>query len=53
MAALTVETFRRLLAGTLTWMQIIIDMETGNMRSVPADPQTLTEMLGKNSVQIQ
>jgi len=46
MAVLVLEVVRRLLAGTLTWMQVYQDMESGTMRTVDATPETVARMTG-------
>jgi hypothetical protein len=40
------EVVRRLLAGTLTWMQVYLDLESGTMRTVDATPETVARMTG-------
>lgn len=46
MAMLTVDIFQKLLTGRLTWMGAYIDLETGSLTPVPAEPVTVARMLG-------
>lgn len=46
MAALVVEVARRLIEGTCSWMQLYLDLDTGTLQPVFADPEVLKEMSG-------
>jgi PRTRC genetic system ThiF family protein len=46
MSVLVLEVVRRLLAGTLSWMQIWLDLENFTMRTVGATPETVARMTG-------
>lgn len=46
MATLVLDFVGKLLAGKLTWMGAYIDLETGTLRPVPADPETVARMVG-------
>lgn len=45
MAAITVETVRRIVMGACPWMQIIVDMEQGAMTPVMATPENCREIM--------
>jgi hypothetical protein len=44
MAALVLETVRRLIEGTCSWMQLYLDLEAGALMSVPATPEVIGKM---------
>ena len=44
MATLVLEFAYKLLAGKLTWMGAYIDLETGMMQAIPAEPVTIARM---------
>jgi len=44
MATLVLEFVYKLLAGKLTWMGAYIDLETGMMQAIPAEPITIARM---------
>ncbi len=46
MATLVLEIVRRLLAGTLSWMGVYIDLEIGTLRPVLIEPKTVARMTG-------
>ena len=46
MATLVIEFMYRLLTERLTWMGAYIDMETGTLQTVPAEPETVARMFG-------
>jgi len=46
MATLILDMVNRLLRGTLTYMGVYLDMETGTMQRVPATPITVARMMG-------
>ena len=46
MATLVLEFMFRLLKGTLTWMGAYVDLDAGNLSTVPAEPETVARMFG-------
>jgi len=46
MATLVLEFMYRLLKGTLTWMGAYVDLDAGNLTTVPAEPETVAMMFG-------
>ena len=52
MAALVVEVVRRLIAGTCSWMQLYLDMETGTLHPVMAEPEEVKKIVGPKKVQL-
>lgn len=52
MAALVVEVVRRLIAGTCPWMQLNLDMESGTLQAVMANPDEVKKLVGDKKVQI-
>lgn len=46
MAALVLQFVQKLLTGQLTWMGAYLDLETGTLRPVSADPKTVARMVG-------
>lgn len=46
MASLAATFIEKLLSGTLTWMGAYVDLDTGALQTVPADPRTVSEMTG-------
>jgi len=46
MASLVLQFIERLLAEKLTWMGAYLDMETGTLRPVPAEPEAVARMVG-------
>ncbi len=50
MAALVVEVVHRLIAGTCTWVQLYLDLETGTLTSVPATPATIKSIWGTKNL---
>ncbi len=52
MAAILVEVVRRLTLGTCNWMQILLEMQMGEMHPVMATPETLEKIIGKSKVRI-
>ncbi len=46
MAMLVLQFMHRFLTGKLTWMGAYIDLETGTLQPVPAEPETVARMLG-------
>ena len=46
MAALALEVVRRLAAGELTWMQVLLDLEAGTMHPTYATPEAVSRMTG-------
>jgi hypothetical protein len=46
MAALVLEAVHRILTGTCPWMQLYVDMSTGNVRSVFATPEAVADITG-------
>lgn len=46
MATLVLEFMHRLLSNRLTWMGAYLDLETGRLSPVPADPLTVARMFG-------
>ena len=45
MATLVLEIVRRLLAGTLSWMAVYVDLEIGTLRPVLIEPKTVARMV--------
>lgn len=52
MAAMVVEVVRRVIAGTCSWMQLYLDMETGTLHPVMAEPEEVRKIIGAKKVQI-
>ncbi len=52
MASLVVEVVRRLIDGTCPWMQLILDMEMGELHPVMATPEAAERILGKKKVEV-
>ena len=52
MAALVVEVVRRLIEGSCSWMQILLDMQTGSLHPVLATPETVQKIIGKKKTHI-
>jgi len=46
MAMLVLEVVRKLLAGTLSWMQVYISLDAGTMHAVEATPEVVARMTG-------
>jgi hypothetical protein len=46
MASLVVEVVRRLIEGTCHWMQLCLDLEMGNLYSIPATPEGVERITG-------
>ena len=44
MATLVLDIAHRFLTGTLTWMGAYLDLETGTLQAIPADPVTVARM---------
>lgn len=51
-ASLLVEVVRRVIEGTCSWMQLLLEMQTGEMHPVMATPETAGRIIGKSKVQI-
>ncbi len=50
MAFLVVESVRRIIEGTCTWMQLYLDLESGTLRPVHATPDALRGLLKKDRI---
>ena len=46
LTGLVVEVVRRLLEGKLTWWHLYLDLEAGNLRTVPPTPEAVSRLTG-------
>lgn len=46
MADLVLMFVYKLLSGTLTWMGVYIDLDSGNFNTIPADPEIVSRLTG-------
>ncbi len=53
MAALLMETVRRIIEGTCPWMQLLLDMQTGELHPVMVTPEVAVKIIGKKKTAIK
>ena len=52
MAALVLQFVYKLMNGELDWMGAYMDLDTGTLSTIPADPATVARMLGLKETSI-